>query len=33
MVAVRRLIADLVRPGTALPAWADQMQVRRFCVR
>jgi hypothetical protein len=25
--------ADLVRLGTALPCMADQMQIRRFCVR
>ena len=29
----RRRNFDLVRPGTALPRMADQVQVRRFCVR
>ena len=31
--AIWRCSADLVRVGTALPRAADQMQIRRFCVR
>jgi hypothetical protein len=26
-------VADLVRPGTALPGIADRMQIRGFCAR